>query len=149
MFERILSLFATAPSQTPLPEQDVPHALGALLVRAAKADRAYLFEEVEQIDLILSDLHGFNPVQAAKFRAECERLDDSMPDTDALAAVLHNAIPMAEREACVAALWRVVFADGVEQAEEDAVLHAVEEALGVPPEVARRLHDQAQSEAGL
>lgn len=149
MFERILSLFSAPASDTPLPERDVPHALGALLVRAAKADHAYLFEEVEQIDLILSDLNDLNPVEAAKFRAECERLDDAIPDTADLALVLRDRIPMAEREATVAALWRIVFADGVEQEEEDDLLHAVEGALGVPADVAKRLHDAAQSAAGL
>ena len=148
MFERILSIFSTPKAPKPLPERDVPHALGALMVRAAKADRAYLFEEVEQIDLILSDLNGFNPVQAAKFRAECERLEAAMPP-EALVSVLHDAIPMEEREACVAALWRVVFADGIEQEEEDTLLHAVEDALGVAPDVAKRLHDEAQAAAGL
>ena len=148
MFERILSLFSSAPTEKPLPESDVAHALGALMVRAAKADNAYLFEEVEQIDLVLSDLNGFNPVEAAKFRVECERLEEAMPDTTELASVLHDAIPMAEREACVAALWKIVFADGIEHEEEDELLHAVEATLGVSPEVSKRLHDEAQAAAG-
>lgn len=147
MFERILNLFSPAPSQTALPERDMPHALGALLVRAAKADKAYLFEEVEQIDLILADMNGLNPVEAAKFRAECERLEEEIPDTADLAAILHDAIPMAEREACVTALWRVVFADGIEHKEEDELLHAVEATLGVSPDAAKRLHEMAQAAA--
>lgn len=146
MFERILSLFkGTAPTRTALPPADVQHALGALLVRAAKADHAYLFEEVEQIDDVLAARYGLNPVEAAKLRASCEKLDEAMPDTAELAGILHAAIDLAEREATVAAMWKVVFADGIEEEEEDKLLHEVEALLGVSPEVSKRLHDEAMN----
>ena len=128
---------------TKLPEADAQHALGALLVRAAKADKAYLFEEIEQIDDVLAHRYNLNPVEAAKLRAECEKLDEAMPDTAALSAVLQDAINMEEREALVGALWSVVFADGIETAQEDDLLHEVEALLGVSPEVSKRLHDAA------
>ncbi len=147
MFERILSLFSPAPHVTELPPEDARHALGALLVRTAKADRAYLFEEVEEIDHVLADLYDLNKVEAAMMRAACEKLDHEMPATAELAQILHDAIPLAEREAAVAALWRVVFADGIEEESEDAVLHEVEQTLGVSPEVSKRLHDEAQAAA--
>jgi uncharacterized tellurite resistance protein B-like protein len=70
MFDRILSLLTgVSEFQTELPAADARTALGALMVRAAKADKAYLFEEVEQIDAVLAKLYGLNPVQAAKMRA--------------------------------------------------------------------------------
>ena len=47
----------------------------------------------------------------------------------------------ADRLAAVAALWSVVFADGVEQQEEDDLLHAVEAVLGISPKVSKQLHD--------
>lgn len=142
MFDRILSLFSSkAGFHTELPDADARTALGALLVRAAKADKAYLFEEVEQIDAVLSKLYNLNPVQAAKMRAQCELLEEDMPDTENLAGILHDAISVDDREAAVAALWSVVFADGVEHEEEDELLHAVEATLGVSPATAKRLHD--------
>lgn len=143
MFDRILSLFQPEIHVTKLPEADVQHAMGALLVRAAKIDKAYLFEEIEQIDDVLAHRYNLNPVQAAKLRAECEKLEAAMPDTAALSTILHDAISLAEREATVAALWAVVFADGVEAEAEDALLHQVEEFLGVSQEVSKRLHDEA------
>lgn len=146
MFESILSLFQrTTPSETLLPPADVQHALGALLVRAAKADHAYLFEEVEQIDDVLAARYDLNPVDAAKLRASCEKLEEAMPDTAELAGILHAAIDMAEREATVAAMWSVVFADGIEEEEEDRLLHQVEALLGVSPAVSKRLHDEAMN----
>ena len=147
MFERILSLFHKETVVTKLPEADAQHALGALLVRAAKADKAYLFEEIEHIDDVLAHRHNMNPLQAAKFRAECEKLEEAMPDTAALATILHDAISLEEREATVLALWEVVFADGVEVEAEDALLHQLEALLGVSPEVSLRLHDAAMAGA--
>ncbi|MCK0120510.1 TerB family tellurite resistance protein [Loktanella sp. F6476L] len=145
MFDRILSMFHKETNVTKLPEADAQHALGALLVRAAKIDKAYLFEEIEQIDDVLAHRYGLNPVQAAKMRAECEKLEEAMPDTDALSTILHDAISLEEREATVAALWAVVFADGVEAEAEDQLLHQVEAILGVSPDVSKKLHDAAMA----
>jgi uncharacterized tellurite resistance protein B-like protein len=145
MIDRILSLFQKEAPVTKLPEADAQHALGALLVRAAKIDKAYLFEEIEQIDGVLAHRYNLNPVEAAKMRAECEKLEEAMPDTDALSAILHDAISLEDREATVAALWTVVFADGVEAEAEDALLQQVETILGVSPEVSKTLHDAAMS----
>lgn len=142
MFSRILSLFGgDSKFKTELPEADARNALGALMVRAAKADHAYLFEEVEQIDAVLGKLYNLNPVEAAKMRAGCEMLEEEMPKTEELAGILHDAISQVDREAAVSALWSVVFADGVEHEEEDQLLHAVEAAFGVSPEVRKQLHD--------
>lgn len=142
MFSRILALFHSDNDfVTPLPAADARTALGALMVRAAKADHAYLFEEVEQIDTVLGKLYGLNPVEAAKMRAGCEKLEEEMPANEDLAGILHDAISQEDREAAVAALWSVVFADGVEHQEEDDFLHAIEAALGVSPEVSQKLHD--------
>ncbi|MFT5867651.1 MAG: putative tellurite resistance protein B-like protein [Gammaproteobacteria bacterium] len=106
MFDRILSLFSgNGGFHTELPAADARTALGALMVRAAKADKAYLFEEVEQIDKVLSKLYNLNPVQAAKMRAQCELLEEEMPDTENLAGILHDAISVEDREAAVTALW--------------------------------------------
>lgn len=147
MFERLLSLFHTDRAVTTLPQADAQHALGALLVRAAKIDRAYLFEEVEEIDHVLAHLYTLNPVAAAKMRARCELLEESMPETETLARVLHDAIPMDDREAAVSALWSIVFADGTERPEEDDLLHQIEEILGVAPDRALALHDAALAAA--
>jgi uncharacterized tellurite resistance protein B-like protein len=148
MFDRIMSMFHKEASVTKLPEADAQHAMGALLVRAAKIDKAYLFEEIEQIDDVLAHRYNLNPVQAAKMRAECEKLEEAMPDTAALSIILHDAISLEEREATVAALWTVVFADGVEAEAEDQLLHQVEAILGVSPEVSKKLHDAAMNAQG-
>lgn len=143
MFDRLTEFFRNPSSyETPMPEADVGHVIGALMVRAAKADRAYLFEEVEVIDRILAERHELGPIEAAKMRAACEKLEEEMPDTAELAAILREAIGVEEMENALRALWRVVFADGIELDEEEAVLHKVEALLGVSPKRAKELHDE-------
>jgi uncharacterized tellurite resistance protein B-like protein len=142
MFDRFKAIFSGKTPAHPLTPHDARHALGALMVRAAGADRAYLFEEIERIDRILAQSYGLNPVEAAKMRAACERLEKEMPDTAELAEILHSAIPDAEAEAAVRSLWQVVFADGQEHEAEDKLLHEIEAFLGVPADVAQRIHDE-------
>lgn len=144
MFERILQLFSPVSSyRTPLPEADAKHALGALLVRVAQADNAYLFQEVERIDRILAKRFGLNPLEAAKMRAGCERLSDEMPETTALIAVLHDAIDVKEREATLFAIWQVVFSDGQVHEAEDDIVALVRKTLGVSSEACERLRADA------
>ena len=144
MFDRILSLFNPSRDyRTPLPEADAAHALGALLVRVAQADRAYLFQEVERIDRILAKRFGLTILDAAKMRAGCERLADEMPDTEEILTILHDHIGREEREATLAAVWQVVFADGLEHESEDELVTLVERAMGVDPATCARLRAEA------
>lgn len=146
MLERLSAFFGNpAGYTTPLPDADAPHAMGALLVRAAKADASYLFEEIAIIDKILAKRHSLNPVQAAKMRAECELLEKKMPETDDIAAILEHAISTDEKEATLRALWQVVYADGIKHDEEDRLLHHIEEVLGVSATRAKELQAQAKT----
>lgn len=148
MFEGILALFSLAKGyRTKLPEADASTALGALLVRVAKADNVYLFQEVKQIDKILAARNGINILQAAKLRAQCEKLEESMPETAAIIEVMNEVVDISEREAMVAALWSVAFADGLEHEAEDDLLHLIENYLGVDPAVGARLRDDASKKA--
>jgi len=145
MLERLTAFFGNpAGYHTPLPEADASHAMGALLVRAAKADHTYLVEEIAMIDKILSKRHSINPVAAAKMRAECELLERQIPQTTEIAAILKTAIGTDEKEATLLALWQVVYADGIMHEEEDEVLHQIEAVFGVVPARAKELQAQAE-----
>lgn len=140
MFDRIIArLRAAATEITPMPDADARHALGALLVRVAKADGAYLFQEIEEIDHLLADLYALNAVEAAKMRAECERLEGAMPDTQELAGVLGTAISPEERDLFVRALWQVADADGQRHEREQQVVAIATETFGMAPEAAAAL----------
>jgi uncharacterized tellurite resistance protein B-like protein len=145
MFDRLKAFFGNPSGyHTPLPAADASHAMGALMVRAAKADASYLFEEIAMIDRILAKRHGITAVAAAKLRAECELLEREMPTTSEIATILEHAISTDEKEATLIALWQVVFADGVKRDEEDSLLHHIEDVLGVPSARAKELQAQAQ-----
>jgi uncharacterized tellurite resistance protein B-like protein len=146
MFREILARFAhdRHPPKA-LPEPDARLALGALLVRVAKSDHVYLFEEISRIDRILAARFGLNPVEAAKLRAQAERLEHDLPETERFAAVLRDGIAYAERLGLVEALWEVMLADGAADAEEEAAIAAIEAALGVEEYDSAQLRENARS----
>lgn len=132
MFERLTDLFRSkTPPQAPLPEMDAKYALGTLLVRVAQVDRAYLFEEIEQIDRILAAWNGLNPVEAAKMRAMCERLSEAAGDSESLADLIRDHVDYAHRLEAAQALWKVALADGITDDRENALVDLIETHLGV------------------
>ncbi|MCF2904431.1 TerB family tellurite resistance protein [Octadecabacter sp. CECT 8868] len=140
MFERILArLTAPIADLTPMPEADARHALGALLVRVAKADGAYLFQEIEEIDHLLADLYSLNAIEAARMRAECEKLEAAMPDTSELANILTCDVSTSERDELVSALWKVADADGQRHDTEQQVVAIATQTFGMAPEAAEAL----------
>lgn len=141
MLERILKAFA-APVPQALPEPDGKLALGALMVRVAKSDRHYKVSEISRIDKLLARLNGIGPVEAAKMRATCEKLDKAAPDTEEFAHLIREAVPFDARIDALEALWEVMLADGECHEEELQVVGDVREALGLSEadsEVARRM----------
>lgn len=149
MFESLTALFKKPDTyETPLPEADARHAMGALLVRAAKADNVILVEELQVIDQILARTYDLNPIEASKMRAACEKLEIEMPETDGMTAIVRDAIGLNEKEATLRALWQVVYADGVKHDEEDALLHQIEDVLGIPPLRAKALQFEAKGSRG-
>ena len=132
MFERLSHLFqGKTPKQAPLPEMDAKYALGTLLVRVAQVDRAYLFEEIEQIDRILREWNGVNAVEAAKMRAMCERLSEAAGDSESLADLIREHVDYAHRLQAAQALWKVALADGITDDREQALVDLIETHLGV------------------
>jgi len=134
MFERILSLFDSSVSKTELPPAEAEYALGALMVRTALIDNSYLFKEVKEIDRVLAKMYGLGPIDAAKMRAQCEKLEHELPKTADLAAILAGATSMEDREQAVAALWDVVYADGNRHVKELSIVSEIAERLGVSEE---------------
>ena len=78
------------PEPAALPDPDAELALGALLVRVAKADRDYKLEEISLIDRILARLYQHNAIEAAKVRATCEKLHAAAPETDTFAKLIRE-----------------------------------------------------------
>lgn len=132
MFERLTHFFThKTPQQLPLPEMDAKYALGTLLVRVAQVDRAYLFEEIEQIDRTLAAWNDIGPIEAAKMRAMCERLSEHSSSSEDLADLIRDHVDYAHRLDAAQALWRVAVADKITDEREAALIDLVENHLGV------------------
>lgn len=131
MLERLLRRFAGAPKEEPLPELDARLAVGALLVRLAKADADYAFEEIAQIDKLLAERQDLSPIEAAKLRATCEKLEAAAPDTKTFTAMVQEDVSYAERAALFDALWLVSVADRALRPEEEAFLAEAAQALAI------------------
>ncbi|MBY6067102.1 TerB family tellurite resistance protein [Leisingera aquaemixtae] len=123
---------AFRPSEPPaLPDPDAELALGALLVRVAKADREYQLEEISLIDRILARLYQHNAIEAAKVRATCEKLHAAAPETDTFGRLIRETTGLEERLAALDALWEVVLADGTEHAGEVTIIEDARKAMGL------------------
>lgn len=130
MLARLLSAFR-ASEPRPLPQPDADLALGALLVRVARSDRTYRVEEIRRIDRILARLFRLNPVEAAKMRATCEKLEAQAPGTPHFAQLIHDHVDHAHRVDALQAFYEVMIADGTRADVEVALIHDLCHALGL------------------
>lgn len=121
----------TAPDPAPLPDADARLALTALLVRVARTDGDYDESEKTRIDRIAGSRYGLSPFEATKLRSDAEGLEAEAPDTVRFTSAIKAAVPYEDRIAVIEALWQVVLADGIREAEEDALLRLVAKLLGV------------------
>lgn len=129
MLERLFPRRAEDPK--PLPQPDARHALGALLVRVALANREYHVSEVAQIDRILAATFNLKPLDAAKLRAECEALERHAPGTPEFTEMLRDEVDYSDRKALGEAMWAVALADGNRDDSEELQLMAIATALGL------------------
>ncbi len=129
----------TAPDPAPLTDTDARIALGALLVRLARADESYDVDEMAQIDGVLMSRYDLSAPEAADLRAQCEVAEDEAPDTVRFTKAIKDAVAYEDRAAVIEAMWRVVMADGVRDQAEDALLRMVAPMLGVSDQDSHRL----------
>lgn len=121
----------SAGAETGLDDADGRLALTALLVRIARADEVYASDEAVQIDKVLMARYGLSPFEAAALRREGEAVEADAPDTVRFTRAIKEAVPHDERIGVIEALWQVVLADGVRDAEEDAVVRLAANLLGI------------------
>jgi len=120
-----------APAPETLPDSDARLALTALLVRLAHADGQYEVAEIERIDAITQTRFGLDLDGAKALRRDAEALEGEAPDTVRFTRAIKDAVPYDERLAVIETLWQVALADGVREAEEDALLRLVSNLLGI------------------
>lgn len=137
LFKRLL-----APDPEPLSDSDARIALGALLVRLARADDDYDADEVAQIDAILGARYGLSPAEAERLRQDCEAAEAEAPDTVRFTKAIKDAVPYDDREGVIEAMWTVVMADGVRDKAEDALLRMVAPMLGVTDQDSHKIRQR-------
>ncbi|UWQ10082.1 TerB family tellurite resistance protein [Aliiroseovarius crassostreae] len=132
MLSEFFQKFRKTPQEAPaLPELDGRIAMGVLLVRLAKADQNYAVEEIAMIDRLFSRYGNLNPVEAAKARATCEKLEAEAPDTSELTALVREGVSSDTRLQMLSALWGVSRADGIVRDEESCFVTHVARELGL------------------
>ena len=119
----------TAPAPDQLPDTDARLALGALLVRLAKADGDYANVEIARIDATLAKRYDL--ADATALRQQCEILEAEAPDTVRFTRAIKDAVPYVDRRAVIASMWEFVLADGVRDEDENALMRLVAPMLGV------------------
>jgi len=129
MFRSLLTRL-TGPA-TPDPVLDAQFAIAAMLVRIAKADAVYAFEEIAEIDRIIGRTWALNPVAAMKLRARAERIEAGAPETGELTRLVQDHTPYDQRAGLYAALWDVSLADRKLHEDEQRFLDDVAAALAI------------------
>jgi uncharacterized tellurite resistance protein B-like protein len=130
MFGRLLSqILSPEPALLPAPEAML--ALGALLVRLARADENYTDPERSRIDRVLANRYDLSPFEAAKIRAKAEVLEAEAPDTVRFTRALKEAVPHEDRMSLMEALWSVALSDNDRDPREDAMIRQAADLLGV------------------
>ncbi len=138
MFDEFLRRL-TAPEPAPLTDSDARVALGALLVRIARADGDYALAERDRIAAVLS--RRYQLADPADLLAQCETLESEAPDTVRFTRAIKAAVPYDDRVSVISAMWEVVLADGQREDEENSLMRLLASLLGVTDQdsnIARR-----------
>jgi len=106
----------------PPAKADERTALAALLVEAAHADGSYDADESARIARVLAARYGLSAAAAADLRGAGEAALAQALDLVRFTRVVKNAVPHAERVGVIEAVWEVVYADGVREMHESALI---------------------------
>ena len=103
-------------------QADERTALAALLVEAAQADGSYDAAESARIGRILATRYGLSDTEAAALRGAGEAALAEAIDLVRFTRVVKKAVPHAERIGVIEAVWEVIYADGVREMHESALI---------------------------
>ena len=116
----------------PLDESDAQTAIAAILVEAARADGHFAESEREMIDRVLCRRFGISEVKAAEVRRDGETLQAEAADVVRFTRAIKDTVPHHERYGVVEALWEVIYADGMRETHENALMRRLAGLLYVP-----------------
>lgn len=106
-------------------------ATAALLLEVAWADDTAAGAEKDSIAVILSERFGLDAPESSALMDAAEAHRHDATDLYNTTSLLRTALTRTELREVLEALWRVVYADGVLDAHEDALLHRIARMLGL------------------
>lgn len=121
MIDLLLRL-ARRKADGPPSRADQRTALAALLVEAAHADGTYDDQERERIARVLATRFDLSPTAAAALRAEGEAAQSEAVDLVRFTRAVKDAIAHEDRVGVIEAVWEVIYADGVREMHESALV---------------------------
>lgn len=124
MFEKLFGrLTKKAAPETPKAD-DLPLAVAALMVEAARADERYEAREAALIDKALIRKFALDAAAAAALREKAEAVQADANDILRFTRVA-KAMSREEKIAMVEALWEIVLSDGDRDAFEDTLIRRI------------------------
>lgn len=106
-------------------------AIGALLVRLARADARYLTVEIAEIDRILRSEYNLSRSKARKLRKRAEDLEAVAVSGEPFVQIIKRNVPYNDRLRVFQALWKVSVSDGIKHQKEEDVIRFVAARLGI------------------
>lgn len=126
----LLRQLGERPGPAPDPDQ-VPLAMAALLVEAARADHHVKEEELQEIGALLAVRLDLDPARAAALVQRAREAVEQSVSLYEFTRPLHEALDYAQKEELVRMLWHVVLADRRLDRYEDYLVGKVSELLFV------------------
>ena len=118
LFLRLISRKADEPPS----KADERTALAALLVEAAHADGTYDTDESDRIARVLAVRFDLSPSEATALRAKGELAQADAVDLVRFTRAVKDAVAHEDRVGVIEAVWEVVYADGVREMHESALI---------------------------
>jgi len=145
----LLRRLAGVGNDRPVAQADERVALAALLVEAAQTDGSYDPEEAERILRVLAARYGLPKAEAAALRAEGEAAQAAAVDLVRFTWAVKEAVPYEARTAVIEAVWEVVYADGVRDMYESALIRKLSGLLHIEDREAGLARQRVAARLGL
>lgn len=121
MFRQVLQLLTDPPAQ-PRPPADLRTAVAVLLVEAAHRDDVFGPEERAVITRLLTAQYALSESECAALMAAAENANANITQIHPYTSAVAEEMPYEERIGLIEMMWEVVYADGVLDPEEDALI---------------------------
>lgn len=123
MFRQLMNLLAVPTPERPPPDLRV--AVAMLLIEAARRDDVFGPEERKVIAQLLTRKFGLSGEECADLLRSAEVANESVVQLHPYTRAVFEQMPPAERIDLIEMLWEVVYADGVLDPDEDALIRRI------------------------